>query len=95
MKAYTKSERLERMHDISTNIDVIQDNLDALDSFYFEKASLSVSIQTDDYKDKGNDNSITCNKDLLVDYLKREQERLHDELLDHMDALKNEIYPTN
>ena len=91
MKDYTKSERLGRMHDISTNIDIIQDNLDALDSFYFEKASLSVNIKTNDYKENGNNDRITCNKDLLVDYLKREQERLHDELLDHMDALRNEI----
>jgi len=95
MKAYTKSERLERMHDISTSIDVIQDNINALDSFYFEEASIGISIQTDDYKEKGNDSRIVCNKTLLADYLQRERDRLHDELLDHMDALQNEIYPTS
>jgi len=93
MKTYTKSERLSLMRDISTDIDVIQDNLDALKSYYFEKASFGVNIQTDDYKIKGNNDRITCNKDLLVDYLEREQERLQDELIEHMNVLQNEIKP--
>lgn len=53
--------------------------LRAVDSFYFKSGTLSLHIETQDFKDKGTDEAIEFTTALFVEYLKREISHLSKE----------------
>lgn len=71
-----------KLKETEEDIKIIEDNLAAIKSHYFQRGRLSLEIETTDYVHTGSEDYIGFNNELMVAYLEKEKERLQEKSFD-------------
>lgn len=65
-------ELVNELQDVEQRKADFNEQLKAVESYYLEKGTFTIELQTNDFKHKGVDTPIAFTKDIFVEYLKRE-----------------------
>lgn len=82
-------ELVEKLKELEIKKQILNENLEALKSNYFNEGSVSIQIQTSDFNYKGDSTSFKFSKQKMIDFVKAEIADTEVEIISALNTLTN------
>lgn len=72
MRDLNRIEKAEKLKQLEDKRLILNENIEAIESNYFNDGKIRITVSTEDFKHKGNDMEFSFTPLVLLDYLKEE-----------------------
>lgn len=83
----TRLEKAGELKEIEERLQIVRENIKALDSSYYKECTIRIFVNTEDFKYKGNREDLLVDNDMFYNYLKEEERRLENDSMELVEDL--------